>query len=219
VRLEVSDTGIAMSEEVRQRVFEPFFTTKQPGKGTGLGLATCYGIVTQTGGTIDVSSEPGRGTSFRIDLPYVEAELAAPVRPAARVAGPGTGETVLLVEDEPAVRRIASLALRARGYRVIEAADGEEALRIAQETGDEIDVLLSDVVMPRLGGRELAERLRRERPELRVLFMSGYTDDMGLVHDVASTGLAFLQKPFAPDALCRKVREVLDEKRVAAAAR
>jgi two-component system, cell cycle sensor histidine kinase and response regulator CckA len=206
--LIVRDTGGGMSREVRDHLFEPFFTTKGLGKGTGLGLATVHGIVTQSGGFIEVESEPGRGSTFSVYLPETGTSPEAEV-PAEKTALPAGSETVLLVEDEPAVREYARLALEHSGYRVLVAREGAEALQLAQGEAAPVPLLVTDVVMPGMSGRELAERLRPDWPELRVLYLSGYTDDALVRHGVA-TGAAFLQKPFAPAALARKVREVLD---------
>jgi len=215
--LKVSDTGIGMSREVQARVFEPFFTTKPPGQGTGLGLATVYGIVQQAGGHVVVYSEPGLGSTFKVLLPLAtvaedgEAEARPPRRTPVGLAAMQRGsETILLAEDEPSLRRLARRALEGLGYRVLEAADGAAALEAARAYEGRIDLLLSDVVMPNLGGRETAETLLRERPGLRVLFMSGYTADVMLRHLVAEEGAPFLEKPFTVELLARKVREALD---------
>jgi two-component system cell cycle sensor histidine kinase/response regulator CckA len=210
VLLAVSDTGIGMSEEVKSHLFEPFFTTKEVGKGTGLGLATVYGIVKQHGGHIYVYSELGRGTTFKIYLPrhYGEAELLG--RRDEEGFVPRGSETVLVVEDEPAVRVVEVRVLREQGYRVLEAANGVEAMRVALAHPGPIHLLVTDVVMPQMSGRELAERLRRIVPQLRVLYLSGYTDNAIVHHGVLDEGVAFLQKPFTASALARKVREVLD---------
>ena len=207
VLLAVSDTGCGMDEATRARAFEPFFTTKGPGKGTGLGLATVYGIVRAAGGHAAIASEPGRGTTFEIYLPPAAGEARA----AAAVAGeaPGGTETVLLVEDDAAVRALAKRALERRGYDVLEAGGGGAALAVSAGAGA-IHLLVTDVVMPGMGGRELAGRLRGLRPGLRVLYMSGYTDDALVRHGVLAGEAAFLQKPFTPESLARKVREVLD---------
>jgi PAS domain S-box-containing protein len=213
VLLAVRDTGTGIPPEAMQHLFEPFFTTKGPGKGTGLGLATCWGIVRQNGGHIRVYSESNRGASFLIYLPRVD-EPAESSPPAEPPPGPVRGdETLLVVEDEPMVRSIAVQALRAQGYKVLEAENGAEALRVAAAHGGPLDLLITDVVMPQVGGRELAERLRAERPELRVLYMSGYTDSAIVRHGVLEEGIAFLQKPFTAPALARKAREVLDRPR------
>jgi CheY-like chemotaxis protein len=206
--LRVTDTGRGMDEPTRARAFEPFFTTKELGKGTGLGLAVVHGIVTQSDGQIDVDSQPGAGTTFRIHLPRVAgpASAASSVAPADLPCG---SETLLLVEDEPAVRALDRRVLANCGYTVLEAKDGREALRVAEEHAGPIDVLVSDVVMPHLGGRQLAEKLQAVRPGLKVLFVSGYTDDAVVRHGVGAE-FAFLPKPFSPARLARKVREVLD---------
>jgi PAS domain S-box-containing protein len=209
VRISVRDTGHGIPEEIREHLFEPFFTTKGPGKGTGLGLATCYGIVRQCGGHIAVESAPGAGTCFEVYLPRADGPPS--VRADAE-EGPlprGT-ETVLLAEDEPAVRRTALRVLRAQGYRLLEAADGVEALERAKRHAGPIHLLVTDVVMPRMGGIELARRLRALRPETRVLHVSGYVERSMWQAPHAQPGAAFLQKPFLPAALARKVREVLD---------
>jgi len=211
VMLAVSDTGIGMSDEVKAHLFEPFFTTKEVGKGTGLGLATCYGIVRQSGGWIHVYSEPGQGTTFRIYFPGVEeAPTVLPPRDQDGFLPRGT-ETILLVEDEQIVRSLAARVLRDQGYTVLEAANGNEALRTVQEYGDKpIHLLLSDVVMPQMGGKELADRLRAVIPDLKVLFASGYAN--GGLYELGrpGPGAKFLQKPFTPGVLARKVREALE---------
>ncbi len=210
VMLAVSDNGTGMTEEVKAHLFEPFFTTKEKGKGTGLGLATCYGIVKHNGGHIWVYSELGQGTTFKIYFPRVADEPVHLSPEAAPVLRGGT-ETILLVEDEASVRELAVHILRQQGYTVLEASNGEEALQLAQQRlPEEIHLLLSDVVMPQMGGRELADKLRELRPDVKVLFTSGYTDDAIIQHGVLKAGLAFLQKPFSPVVLARKVREVLD---------
>jgi PAS domain S-box-containing protein len=210
VRLVVRDTGIGMDALIKAHLFEPFFTTKGPGKGTGLGLATVYGIVTQSGGAIRVDSEPGQGAAFTIDFPRVDAP--ADLRGDAGIpdAAPHGSETVLLVEDEPEVRGLARDILHQQGYTVLEAADGGEALRIGREHGGPIHLLVTDVVMPQMGGRELADHLKAGRRETKVLYVSGYTDDAILHQGVSETGTAFLPKPFTAAELAHKVREVLD---------
>jgi PAS domain S-box-containing protein len=211
VLLAISDTGVGMDAEVQSHLFEPFFTTKAAGKGTGLGLATCYGIVKQHGGAIGVYSEVDQGTTFKIYLP----RAVAPLRDSPRREGveglPRGAETVLLVEDEVSVRALAARVLRAQGYTVLEAADGDEALALARELGGAtIDLLLTDVIMPQTGGRALADRLVALLPSVKVLYMSGYTDDAIVHHGRLEPGIAFLHKPFSPAGLARKVREVLD---------
>jgi two-component system, cell cycle sensor histidine kinase and response regulator CckA len=213
VRLIVSDTGIGMDTETQARMFEPFFTTKEPGKGTGLGLATVYGVVKQTGGWIWVSSEPGRGTTFEIYLPQIEEiekSAAASANKTTPIKAPKGTETVLLVEDQDGIRDLVGEFLRRNGYTVLHAVDGEEALRIAGKYEHAIDLLLTDILMPNIGGRELAQRLTQVRPQIRVLFMSGYPEHMTLSDEVTSQA-AVLQKPFLMDDLARKIRYVLDE--------
>jgi PAS domain S-box-containing protein len=210
VMLAISDTGIGMDAATQARIFEPFFTTKERGKGTGLGLATVYGIITQSGGHITVHSQPGRGTTFRIYLPQVAPAPEHPEVPAVADSLPRGTETILLVEDEDGVRSLARSALQRQGYSVIEACDGTDALARYMHHAGRVDLLLTDVVMPRMGGPDLAQRIQVLQPDIRVLYMSGYTDS-SLVHaGVAAESVAFLQKPFTPDALARKVREVLD---------
>ncbi|HEX6064905.1 MAG TPA: response regulator, partial [Longimicrobiales bacterium] len=209
-RISLRDTGVGMDAQTLLHIFEPFFTTKDVGKGSGLGLATVYGIVKQSGGFIRASSVVGAGTEFEIYLPRV----SEPVRDSrdAPVHGNGTsGETILVAEDEPAVRALTCRILRKRGYHVLEAKDGTEAVEVASRYEGTINLLVTDVIMPNVGGRELSEQLARMRPQVKVLFMSGYTDDQLLQRGVLQSGSGnFLEKPFTPDALARKVREVLD---------
>jgi two-component system cell cycle sensor histidine kinase/response regulator CckA len=211
VRLSVSDTGVGIPQEMKEKIFEPFFTTKEKGKGTGLGLSTVYGIVKQIGGNIWVYSEPGHGTTFKIYLPWVEEELDTLHGRDETDSLPMGSETVLLVEDEASVRDLAHRILSQQGYKVLEAANGEEALRVFQEhMGEKIHLLLTDVVMPLMGGKELAERLKILSPDIKVLYTSGYTDDAIVHQGVLNPGTHFLQKPSSPKTLSHKVREVLD---------
>ena len=208
VMLAVSDTGVGMSHEVKARIFEPFFTTKEKDKGTGLGLSTVYGIVKQSGGSIWVYSEPGQGTTFKVYLPCLDQ--AADVDEAAPASADYSGaETVLLVEDEEMVRQIANEILTMNGYRVLQASHGNEALDVSRQHQGVIDLMVTDVVMPVMGGPELARRLALTRPEMRVLYMSGYTDDAIVHHGVLLEGTAFVQKPFTAEAFSRKLREVI----------
>jgi two-component system cell cycle sensor histidine kinase/response regulator CckA len=209
VRLVVQDSGIGMDEVTRSHIFEPFFTTKDRTKGTGLGLATVYGIIKQSEGYILVDSKPGSGATFQIFFPRIAGELAAPPSSPGRSAAPSGTETVLIVEDEEAVRGLARRILRQSGYSVLEAGGGEEAVEIAVRHEGPIDLLLSDVVMPGMGGPALAHKIRQLRPATRILLMSGYTDDAILHHGGLAGNLAFLAKPFTPDGLLRRVREVL----------
>ncbi|HEY3231073.1 MAG TPA: ATP-binding protein [Roseiflexaceae bacterium] len=211
VLLAISDTGTGMDEETQRRIFEPFFTTKEKGRGTGLGLATCYGIVKQHGGHIWPYSEVGHGSTFRIYLPQVDEPIEVRTRPDALGTLSHGTETVLLAEDETAVRVLAARVLRDRGYTVLEAADGDEALRLAREHGDAtIDLLLTDLVMPHLSGRALVEQVAGIYPGVKVLFISGYADNAVVHHGRIDAGVEFLHKPFSPSTLARKVREVLD---------
>lgn len=210
VMLAVSDTGIGMDSHTQAHIFEPFFTTKEKGKGTGLGLATVYGIVKQTGGYIWVYSEPGHGSTFKMYLPKVEP-LSSQSGQDKTAQSPARGhETILLVEDEPALRAMVRGVLESKGYKVLEARHGEDALMVAELHRGPIDLLLTDVVMPGMSGRELAEHLAGAHRETKILYMSGYTDDAIVHHGVLASDVAFLQKPFTPDAVVRKVREVLD---------
>ena len=210
VMLAVSDTGVGMDAATQARIFEPFFTTKEKGKGTGLGLATVYGIVKQSGGWIWVYSEPGHGTTFKVYFPRA-LEAAAPVAPspASPVSVRGS-ETVLVVEDEEVIRNLVRKVLTANGYTVLVAANGRDAEQVAGQHDGAIHLLVTDVVMPGMNGREVAQRLAGARAGIKVLYLSGYTDDAIVHHGVLEPGVAFLQKPFTPAVLGRKVREVLD---------
>ncbi|MGA2176113.1 MAG: PAS domain S-box protein [Verrucomicrobiota bacterium] len=212
VMLAITDTGAGMSEAVKARLFEPFFSTKAVGQGTGLGLSTCYGIIKQSGGHISVYSEPGRGATFKIYLPQVEPQTKIPLPRLDTPELPRGTETILLVEDDPALREMAATLLRRLGYTVLAAADGIEALSLKQqrEVGH-IDLLFTDVVMPHMSGKELADRVRALNPHTRVLFTSAYTENAIVDQGVLNKGVALLQKPFTPSALARKLREVLDQ--------
>jgi two-component system, cell cycle sensor histidine kinase and response regulator CckA len=212
VMLAMSDNGIGMDEETRRHIFEPFFTTKPVGKGSGLGLSMIDGIVEQSGGYIEVESEPGQGATFRIFLPYVADAPRGSSEPEARSVPETNGVgTVLVVEDQAEVREYASEALRAYGYRVIQAENAIDALLLYEADREAIDLVLTDVVMPNLSGRELADLLATKRPSIKVLFMSGYTDDDAILHRGAlRKGTDFIQKPFSPDQLAAKVRVMLN---------
>jgi len=210
VMLSVSDSGSGMDGETQRHIFEPYFTTKEQGKGTGLGLSTVYGIIAQSGGNIWVYSEPGEGTSFKIYLPRVEEGASTSEAPAPPAGRPVGTETILLVEDDGLVREVARQTLEISGYTVLPAQDGEDAVLVAGRHPGSIHLMVTDVVMPRMSGRELVERLGPLRPEMKVLYVSGYTEDAIVQHGMVNLEMAFLQKPFALDALARKVREVLD---------
>jgi CheY-like chemotaxis protein len=212
VMLAISDTGRGMSEGIKSHAFEPFFTTKDVGQGTGLGLSTCYGIIKQSGGHISVYSEPGRGTTFKIYLPQVEPPAPAPVAPLDAPGLPRGTETILLVEDDQALREMAATLLRRLGYTVFTAANGVEALSVKQQGNcGHVDLLFTDVVMPHMSGKELADRVRMLFPHTKILFTSAYTENAVVNQGVLNKDMALLQKPFTPSALARRLREVLDK--------
>jgi len=211
VMLAISDTGTGMTAEVKTRVFEPFFSTKDAGEGTGLGLSTCYGIIKQSGGHISVYSEPALGTTFKIYLPQVERQTKIPTQRLDSPSLPRGTETILLVEDDPALRDMAASLLRRLGYTVLPAANGIEALGLKQQRGlGHVDLLFTDVVMPHMSGKELSERVQALYPLTKVLFTSAYTENAVIHQGVFDKGLALLQKPFTPSELAHKLRELLD---------
>jgi len=215
----VRDTGVGMDRETQARIFEPFFTTKESGKGTGLGLAMVYGIVKQSGGYVWVYSEPGQGTTFKVYLPRVDQSIRPIHRDAARIGDLRGTETVLLVEDEEPVREVSARLLRRAGYTVIEAYDGNNALAAFNDNKRSIDILVTDMMMPGMGGRELARSVRASSRELPIVFMSGYTDDEELRKSVLDSRSAFIEKPFTPELLLAKLREALaSNKKVAQSA-
>jgi CheY-like chemotaxis protein len=209
VTLEVSDTGGGMDAEVLAHAFEPFYTTKEMGRGTGLGLATCHGIVTQAGGRIEIISAIGVGTTVLVVLPRVELP-AEPTAKSAATAFPRGDESILLVEDETGVRQVTARILRAQGYQVLEARDGADALRQLAVHRTPVDLLLTDIILPGMSGRELAERIHDTRPEIPTLFASGYSDDVVLQEQLIAHDAAFLPKPFTKESLVRRVRDLLD---------
>ena len=210
VMLSVSDNGMGISPEIKERIFEPFFTTKEKGKGTGLGLSTIYGIVNQCGGSIMVYSEPGQGANFKIYLPQVTENQDVLKKETNLVQFPRGNETIMVVEDDAAAKRLTVEILQMQGYLVLEASDGNEALNIAKAYVANIQLVLTDVVMPQMSGKEMVDRLHTLRPGIKVLFMSGYTDNAIVHHGVLDKGLFYIQKPFTVQGLSKKIREVLD---------
>jgi two-component system cell cycle sensor histidine kinase/response regulator CckA len=211
VKLCVSDTGVGIAQEVREHIFEPFFTTKKKGKGTGLGLSTVYGIVKQSGGSIRVYGEPGLGTTFHIYLPRVEESLEDMRKKVTREELPDGGETILLVEDEEDVRKLAVRILERQGYTVLEASCGNDALGLSKEHKEPIHMVLTDVVMPGMSGPQLADQLINLHPKMKVLYMSGYTDNAVFHQGILEEGVNYIQKPFTIEGLINKMREVLDK--------
>jgi CheY-like chemotaxis protein len=210
VILAVSDTGCGMTKAVQARIFEPFFTTKDRGKGTGLGLSTAHGIVTQSGGFLTVYSEPGLGSSFRVCLPLVEREVVAPSIAAPSPAVAQGAEVILLVEDDAPVRVATTRMLERAGYTVIPAINGREALGIHHERGSEINLIVTDMIMPEMNGRELVARVRKRDPNAAVLVMSGYTEQTSRSENFLDSGTLFIQKPFTPEGLTTKVRSAIN---------
>jgi CheY-like chemotaxis protein len=210
--LAVSDSGCGMDADVLSRIFEPFFTTKQIGQGTGLGLSTVYGIVKQSGGFVWVYSEPGEGSVFKVYLPEASAAQEAAPPPEPIAAPEGGSESILVIEDEEIVRNLASRGLKDHGYTVVEARNGAEALRYIQENPGKLDLVISDVVMPEMGGRELAQCVALSDPGLPILFMSGYTGEDVVQRGLLDPGAPFQQKPFTPATLAIKVRGMLDQR-------
>jgi len=209
VMLAVSDTGSGMDKETQEHIFEPFFTTKGMGRGTGLGLSTIYGIVKQNNGVVWVYSEPGQGTTFKVYLPKVEGDAGPEEKERTPIEDFVGFETVLIVEDDDSLRKLAQKVLQQHGYRVLAAENGEDALKVSEAHDGSIDLLITDVVMPKMSGKETAERLQPLNPQMKVIYMSGYTDNAIAHHGVLAPGLNFLEKPFTPKGLARKVREVL----------
>jgi CheY-like chemotaxis protein len=208
--LVVSDTGTGMTPEVQARVFEPFYTTKAPGEGTGLGLATVYGIVKQSGGFVWLYGEPGRGTTFKVYLPFAKEATEPLARGKDHARDPGGSETILVVEDDAALRAAACRAIQAFGYHVLAASNGREALEICEQHDGRIHLIVTDVVMPEMSGGDLARQVAEHRPGIKVLLMSGYTRDATVRQGIVRDGRPFLDKPFTPDGLVERIREVLD---------
>jgi CheY-like chemotaxis protein len=210
VMLRVSDSGHGMDARTLSHIFEPFFTTKPMGKGTGLGLATVYGIVKQSGGSIQVKSEVGQGTTFRIYFPAAEGNASKRAEPVASGKAGGGTETILIAEDEPDLRELTRIFLEGYGYKVLDASSAEQAIQTAETFSAPIDLLLTDVIMPGMSGRQLAEKILSKRPQTRIVYMTGYTDDMVVQHKVLEPGVKLLQKPFTKVDLALKVRSTLD---------
>jgi CheY-like chemotaxis protein len=210
--LALSDTGCGMTPEVMGKIFEPFFTTKEKGQGTGLGLSTVYGIVKQSGGNINVYSEPGKGTAFKLYFPRVEAPAEAVVKKETKAQLPKGTETILVVEDNEALRELTSRILQNLGYEVVSAANGEEAFLVYQTKKKKVDLVLTDIILPKMSGAELATLFKDFCPQAKTIFMSGYTEYSVLQNDILKQGIPFLSKPFEPMILAQKVREVLDGK-------
>jgi CheY-like chemotaxis protein len=211
VMFSVSDTGVGMTPEVREQIFEPFFTTKEKGKGTGLGLSTTYGIVKQSEGNIWVYSEQGKGTTFKIYLPRVNEPLEDIRKEVLKEELPRGNETILIVEDEEEVRKLTAKILEMQGYRILETSNGDDALLACERRKGPIHLMLADIVMPGMSGSELAKLLEPLYPEIKILYMSGYTDNAIVRHGVLEKGVNYIQKPFTMEALARKVRVVLDK--------
>jgi CheY-like chemotaxis protein len=211
VMFSVSDTGVGMTPEVREQIFEPFFTTKEKGKGTGLGLSTTYGIVKQSEGNIWVYSEQGKGTTFKIYLPRVNEPLEDIRKEVLKEELPRGNETILIVEDEEEVRKLTAKILEMQGYRILETCNGDDALLACERRKGPIHLMLADIVMPGMSGSELAKLLEPLYPEIKILYMSGYTDNAIVRHGVLEKGVNYIQKPFTMEALARKVRVVLDK--------
>jgi CheY-like chemotaxis protein len=211
VMFSVSDTGVGMTPEVKDRIFEPFFTTKEKGKGTGLGLSTTYGIVKQSEGHIWVYSVQGKGTTFKIYLPRVNEPLEEIWKEVLKEELPRGKETILIVEDEEEVRKLAGKILERQGYRILETSNGDDALLACERRKSPIHLMLADIIMPGMSGSELAKLLKPLYPEIKILYMSGYTDDAIVRHGVLEKGVNYIQKPFTMEGLARKVREVLDK--------